>query len=361
MSGDSDATLGSQSPPQQPIVSAESEMDKDILGECIQLRYAKVIAANIKFERRDGQILCLNMPEPLGEDQLLLMEARNLDATEDILVRTAPFPIGDGDECKDNECLELQTVNFMWSLDEDDYPYFIRNIQGAKQVFIKSGESPLILGRISVLSAIDEVDIDKMGELGKKKKCLLLRDIVDTLPDGAFERWPEHGQSFDLTLWLSKSFGRSSAGFNVTGYVPRKQFGQSYTHRREEHLCLFQGVNGEKCSSPPFSGWEQIICVSKVDEDEVTEDILKKSVAADPVTIASQFKDVVIQNPCMSHVFCVSIGCALFYILKATVKMMRPKRARRRIMRPQAAMVEQNGMSTANQEDAVYTMMSDAI
>ena len=332
-------------------------MDDDIDQEnCVELSYGTemLVEVNNDDKQHVEGTMCLKMPEPSGEKQVILIRVDS----QLLMVRKSPFPTGDDEECEDDECLEVRSIGPpSWLLDR---VFSIRNIHGEERIFIKLRGSAhdQIFGKhpqeyvlsISVLSAIDDAGIDKMGEFGRQEQCVLLRDIAGTLPNTAFKQLPQDGASViavNITKWLSKSFGRSSDKFMM-----RQMEKESHAPPLFDQ-CWFRGTDVDKCTISPIyeEVVDQVICVSKV-----FEDILGQSVAADPVA-NNNLLDAIVQNHSVGNVLCLCVAfvCVLS-IFKVLKKMTRPKRAR--IMRPQAAMRELNETS---QEDAVYTMMSDDI
>ena len=237
--------------------------------------------------------------------------------------------------------------------------FYIRQIQGGDHVFIKSADSRLKLRSASVTTAIEDARIDKMEEFDEKEQNLLLRDIPKSEP--FCDILDPDCMYTNISEWLTDVFGGSSQKFKMTYKYswPTVVFGGSCYFRGDASIpidCLVDHQWGVKL--------DQDICITKVDADKDADDVPQESKAEsvaidglfdfESTSIASQIGHsvvTVVQNPWISHSIALGIGCVLPIIFKMIIKRMKPQRVRRRIVRPQVAMLVQNGMLTQNQED----------
>ena len=380
MSVDSDIKSGSQSPqkpitaeanhrrsqsPQKPIVSVEKMEDKVIdEADCIEVHEGKMVKLN--DNQRAAQFTCFTVVGSKKVRMKVRVQTENNAKSIDVplgtnlgvelleelskmmMVRKQPFPSGDDDECKDEQCLEVQA-----DIDLDAglsvyLAFYIGDIRGGDRVYTKLVDSRLKLYGVTVTTAIEDAGIDKMKELGLKEVHLLLRDIPKSEPFISPTSWDR--LSTNISQWLVEKFGGSSQVFEMTGKVvsctlcdeadwPTVNSGEPCTFRGDAPIpieCLVDYPWGVKV--------DQVICITKVDDDEVADPVSQES-KADSVAIddlldfesasfVSQIGHGVVQNPWISHSVAFGIGCIVPIILKAIIKKMAPRRVRRRIMMP---------------------------
>ena len=326
-------------------------------ADCMEVSVGQMVTLN--ENQRATQSVCINLVGSQKRAMILRLQTTNsvpsfdmplggdLSAAEleklskMITARKKPFSTDDDNECEDGQCLEVQAVIDVndgleyWSDVASGYlVFYIRQIQGGDNVFIKSADSRLKLRSASVTTAIEDAGTDKMEEFGKNEQQVLLRDVPKSeLFDWG---WDPDCLPINISQWLADEFGGSSQKFNMTC----KYSGDAPIDCRVDHQW---GVK-----------LDQDICITKVDADKVADHVSQKSkadlVSADNLfdfqsaSFVSQIGRNVVQNQWISHSIILGIGCVLPTIFKAIIQKMAPRRVRRRTRRPQIGILEHNGI-----------------
>ena len=341
-------------------------------ANCIDVNEGKMVTLN--DHQRAAPIHCLKLVISQKARKNVRLQTVDMDVSfignaidekleelsKKIMVRKTPFPTtDDDDECEDGQCLEVQAA-----IDFDDFwgyfAFYIGELQGGDDVFIRFLDSRLKLYGVSVTTAIEDAGIDKMNELDEKEHHILFRDIPKAAKSEPFNN-KRGWLSIDISQWLAEKYGGSSQKFKVT---VRTLY---YKWELDAVDCTFRGDAPIDClvHYPWGGGLDQDICITKVDDDEVADPVPQESkadsVAIDDLldfesaTFVSQIGHSVVQNPWISHSIVFGIGCLLPTIFKAIIKKMAPRRVRRRIMRPQ--MLSQN----QGDENMRNLMMTDDV
>ena len=302
---------------------------------------------------------CIEMPQPKGERQILVMELSNFDYDQ-LVIRASPLPIGQEDDCSDGDCLDekyhLGLLPRAWI-----------EVKGGQRVFVKTEDHQNEIKALSAVTAIEEAAISKL-ETGNRVQHFLFEDILKTLmPDDV--EWgadPETQQgTFDLSSWLSNAFRTSTElqmtfrsmvlGHTVNSHGTGWDSVPCNGSQCEEILrCPFPGT-GQGCLiptsslQPHFYGiYDTIVSVTKATGGNATANISGDSsvdrvtsqdlLAREPMSIASRAHHVIQRYPEGAMTVAFGLGIVLVLLLQFLYRMMARKSRRRterkRVMAP---------------------------
>ena len=284
------------------------------------------------------------------------------------------------DECEDGQCLEVQSaVNYaVWNPGPNRVVLIIRDIAGGQKVFIKTNDPRLVLGTLSMTSAVEEAGS------GETEQHFLLQDIatgdnpgfqlVDI--DDGYSIVQYASNSVDIPSWISIHFGASSSEFKVTAtalivqedrWMWQMWYGAWGPLPRS--TCTFRGDGfAEGCVLFLCPNTEYDIVVTKVtadsdgshdDPNPVIPAVTDSLFGAEGVV--SQTHGGIVQHPSAGFAIAFAIGCALIAVYMMITKKMRPRAARRRVMAPRTALLAQNRMLDDGRNQSAYTTMADAV